>query len=229
MLINVFSARCVGIEASVVTVEVDVVQGIGIHLVGLADAAVRESLMRTVTALQSLGYRIPGRKIVINLAPADAQKKGSGYDLPIAIGIIAASAQADLPLLGDFVLLGELGLDGSVRSVPGALPVVEMARNNGFKGCIIPESSAKEAAEFGGVDIYGVKTLDQVISILSGAEVATSLLTRPGDVGDPVPISHTSVMDFSEIIGQEAAKRGLEIAAAGGHNIIMMGIYFPLL
>lgn len=223
MLINVFSARCVGIEASVVTVEVDVVQGIGIHLVGLADAAVKESLMRTVTALQSLGYRIPGRKIVINLAPADAQKKGSGYDLPIAIGIIAASAQADFPRLGEYVLLGELGLDGSVRPVPGALPVVEMARNEGFRACIIPESSAKEAVEFGGVDLYGVRNLDDVIRILSQEEDVSGLLVRTRDLSCSCHPARPQVMDFSEIIGQEAAKRGLEIAAAGGHNVMMVG------
>lgn len=226
MLTDVFSARCVGIEATVVTVEVDVVQGIGIHLVGLADAAVKESLMRTVTALQSLGYRIPGRKIVINLAPADTQKRGSGYDLPIAIGIIAASGQVELPGLKDFVLLGELGLDGSVRAVPGALPVVEMARNEGYSGCIIPAASALEAIEFDGVDIYAVKSLDDAIRILAKEELCDDLLVRNVAAQDgisrtPPPAPH--VMDFCEIIGQEGAKRGLEIAAAGGHNLIMVG------
>lgn len=220
MLINVYSARCMGIEASTVTVEVDVVNGIGIHLVGLADAAVKESLLRTVTALTSLGYHVPGRKIVINLAPADMHKKGSGYDLPIAIGIIAASGQQEMSLLKEFLVLGELGLDGSVRAVPGVLPVVEMARARGLRGCIVPLSSACEAAELGGIDIYGVETLTDAVRILSG-DLCDDLLVckRPGQE----PQHPSRIMDFSEIVGQEGAKRGLEIAAAGGHNLIMIG------
>ena len=134
MLINISCAKCIGIDAVPVTVEVDIATGIGIHLVGLADAAVKESLLRTITSLQSLGFRIPGRKIVINLAPADMHKKGSGYDLPIALGIIAASGQRELPLLGQFMIMGELGLDGSVRDIPGALPIVELALRSGLKG-----------------------------------------------------------------------------------------------
>ena len=127
MLINVHCAKCIGIEAVPVTVEVNIDNGLGVHLVGLADAAVKESLLRTITALQSMGFRIPGKKIVINLAPADMHKKGSGYDVPIALGIIAASCQRDLPLLEEFIVMGELGLDGGVRDVPGALPIVERA------------------------------------------------------------------------------------------------------
>ena len=121
MIINVLSAKIVGIDAVPVTVEVDITMGIGIHLVGLADVAVKESLLRTVTALQSIGFRIPGKKIIINLAPADIHKKGGGYDLPIAIGIIAASGQMELPGIEDYLLLGELGLDASLRFAPGAL------------------------------------------------------------------------------------------------------------
>ena len=124
MLTYIHGARCIGIKAIPVTVEVDIASGIGIHLVGLADLAVKESLLRTVSALQFMGYRIPGKKIVINLAPADIKKKGSGYDVPIAIGIIAASGQEYLPEAGRYVMMGELGLDGSIRKVPGALPIV---------------------------------------------------------------------------------------------------------
>ena len=127
MLINIHCAKCIGIDAVPVTVEVDIANGIGIHLVGLADAAVKESLLRTITALQSLGFRIPGRKIVINLAPADMHKKGSGYDLPIALGIIAASGQREVPMLEKYMIMGELGLDGSIRDVQGALPIAELA------------------------------------------------------------------------------------------------------
>ncbi|MBQ1648772.1 MAG: magnesium chelatase, partial [Bacteroidales bacterium] len=125
MMININAAKCIGIDAVAVTVEVDITNGIGIHLVGLADAAVKESLLRTVTALQSLGFRIPGKKIIINLAPAFMTKNGSGYDLPIALGIIAASGQRELPGLGKYVIMGELGLDASIREVSGALPIVE--------------------------------------------------------------------------------------------------------
>ena len=138
MLINIQGAKCIGIDAVPVTIEVDIASGIGIHLVGLADVAVKESLLRTITALQSMGFRIPGRKIVINLAPADVHKKGSGYDVPISLGIIAASGQAEMPHLGEYLIMGELGLDGSVRDVPGSIPFVELAEKIGLKGCILP-------------------------------------------------------------------------------------------
>ena len=231
MLINIHCAKCVGIDAVPVTVEVNLSGGIGIHLVGLADAAVKESLLRTITALQSMGFRIPGKKIVINLAPADMHKKGSGYDIPIALGIIAASNQRDLPLLGDFLVMGELGLDGAVREIPGALPIVELADQMELQGCILPKASAFEAAEYGGLDVYGVETLEDVLQILSGEEDCSGMLVKnlvkecTGETGDAMSRSsgECSVMDFSEIIGQEAAKRGLEIAAAGGHNAILIG------
>ena len=224
MLINIHSAKCIGIEAVLVTVEIDIAPGLGIHLVGLADAAVKESLLRTITALQSLGFRIPGKKIVINLAPADMHKKGSGYDVPIALGIIAASGQRGLPLLEKFMIMGELGLDGSIREVPGALPTVELARRQELMGCILPKLSALEAVEYEGIDVFGVESLDDVLRILSGEEICDDLLVKNlPDERDHSEERDASVMDFSEIMGQEAAKRGLEIAAAGGHNVIMIG------
>ncbi len=253
MLINIFCAKCIGIQAVRVTVEVDISSGIGIHLVGLADTAVRESLLRIMTSLQSIGYRIPGKKIVINLAPADMRKSGSGYDLPIALGIIAASGQHSLPLLDKYMIMGELGLDGSVRPVPGAIPIAEYARNERFAGCILPEASAMEAAEIPGISIYGVRYLSDVIRILSGDDDVRELLASEmrlsgkmssgsertdafeeasDDMGrhaaaERVPPDATEqgrdVMDFSEIVGQDGAKRGLEIAACGGHNVIMIG------
>jgi magnesium chelatase family protein len=227
MLINIHCAKCIGIDAVPVTVEVNISAGLGIHLVGLADAAVKESLLRTITALQSMGFRVPGKKIVINLAPADMHKKGSGYDIPIALGIIAASGQRELPLLERFLVMGELGLDGGVRDVPGALPIVELAVREGLKGCILPRASAVGAVEYGGIDVYGVGTLEEVLEILSGQEDCSHLLAK-NRIAEEVSESRKqpsegAYMDFSEIIGQEAAKRGLEIAAAGGHNAILIG------
>ena len=201
------------------------IQGIGVHLVGLADAAVRESLLRIMTSLQSLGYHIPGRKIVINLAPADAPKKGSVYDLPIATGILAASGQVELPLLPEFILMGELGLDGSVRAVPGVLPTVEMAIRSGRRGCIVPAESAREAVELDGIELYGISNINQALDILSG-ELDCSSLLAGRDCGK-APHKGLPAIDFSEIIGQEGAKRGLEVAAAGGHNVIRLGMYIP--
>lgn len=222
MIINIYCAKCIGIQAVPVTVEVDIASGIGIHLVGLADIAVKESLLRTMTALQSMGFRIPGKKIVINLAPADMRKNGSGYDLPIALGIIAASGQCDLPALTRFIIMGELGLDASVREIPGALPIAEYALVSGMDGCILPEESAAEAAELTGIKVYGVRTLADVLKILGGKEDVSDLLISERVTPPPVIEKH-DIMDFSEIVGQEGAKRGAEIAAAGGHNLIMVG------
>lgn len=227
MLINIHCAKCIGVQAVPVTVEVDINSGIGIHLVGLADVAVKESLLRTMTALQSVGFRVPGKKIVINLAPADMHKNGSGYDLPIALGIIAASGQRELPALGRYVIMGELGLDASVRPVTGALPVAEYAASAGFDGCIFPEISALEAVELDGTKIYGVKTLHDVLRILEGTDDASDLLVSGRSVSGAASVAGMrrcgDYMDFADIVGQDGAKRGLEIAAAGGHNVIMVG------
>ena len=227
MLVNIHSAKCVGIRAVPVTIEVNITLGIGIHLVGLADAAVKESLLRTVTALQTKGFRIPGRKIVINLAPADMHKQGSGYDIPIALGIIAASEQRPLPALGRYLIMGELGLDGSVRPVSGALPMVELARQQGFRGCILPEESALEAADYTQTQVFGVKTLDDVLLILGGEEDPSPLLIRHTEAYrralEAPSLPPGSYMDFADIIGQQAARRGVEIACAGQHNVLLIG------
>lgn len=230
MLVNVTGAKCVGIDAVPVTVEVDIVPGIGIHLVGLADTAVKESLLRTITALQSLGFSIPGRKIVINLAPADLHKSGSGYDLPIAVGIIAASGQAEFPDLETCLVMGELGLDGAVRDISGALPFVDLARTRGLKACVLPLHSALEAVEFTDIDVYGVESLSDVVQVLSHRDQCSELLVRNTRAWRKEQRARQhcrkadgQVMDFADIIGQEGAKRGVEIAAAGGHNLVMMG------
>ena len=179
MLTIIHSAKCIGIKAVPVNVEVNISSGLGIHLVGLADTAVRESLLRTITALQSIGFRIPGKKIVINLAPADMHKKGSGYDLPIALGIIASSGQIELPNLEKYLIMGELGLDASVRNIPGALPIAELASENGYSGCILPAGSAMEAVEYCGCEIFGVGSMEEVIRILSGKEDCSELSGGP--------------------------------------------------
>ena len=218
MLINVNCAKCIGIQAVPVTVEIDISSGIGIHLVGLADVAVKESLLRTMTALQSMGFRIPGKKIVINLAPADVRKNGSGYDVPIAIGIIAASGQRELPGLEKYLIMGELGLDASIRAVPGALPIAEFASAAGFKGCILPEESAYEAAELPDTEIYGVRNLDEVLRILGEEEDVSDLLIGARTTLHRESETPHDYMDLSEIAGQEGARRGIEIAASQSHN-----------
>ena len=220
MLIRTLGAKCVGIDAALVTVETHIDKGIGIHLVGLADVAVKESLLRTTTALQAIGYHIPGKRIVINLAPADVHKNGSGYDLPIAVGIIAASEQCDLPLAGRFLLMGELGLDGSVRDVPGGLAVAELVGREGLDGIVLPLNSAQEAAELHGTRVFGVDNLEDVVRILSGQEDCSEFLARPAP---PDSDKASDIPDFRDIIGQAGVKRVMESAAAGTHNVCMIG------
>ena len=226
MLVNIYSAKIMGIKAVPVNVEVNINLGVGIHLVGLADAAVKESLLRTVTALQGLGYHVPGKKIVINLAPADMHKQGSGYDIPIALGIVAASGQRDMPLLEQFLIMGELGLDGSVRYVSGSLPMVEMAMEMGLRGCILPEAAALEAVDYTETEIYGVKNMEDVLRILSGAPAHDLLIWNTEAYREAREMEKNPVrryMDFSEIIGQDSARRGVEVAAAGQHNVLLIG------
>ena len=227
MLISVYGAKCVGIQAVPVTVEVSLDRGIGIHLVGLADIAVKESLLRTTTALQALGYHIPGKRMVINLAPADLHKSGSGYDLPIAIGIISASEQCSLQLADNYMMMGELGLDGSVRAIPGGLPFAELAGQEGFEGIILPMDSALEAAELTGVRVMGVRSLVDVVRILSG-DLCDDLEIKntpeyAGMAAEGKSFMENDIPDLSDILGLEGAKRGLEIAAGGAHNICMIG------
>lgn len=219
MLTKVYSAGCRGLDVDTVTVEVSVTDGIGLYLVGLADNAVKESQQRISSALNCCGYRIPGKKVIINLAPANIRKEGSAYDVAIAISIIAASGQHNFEWLNNFMIMGELALDGSLRSINGALPIAISAAEQGFKGCILPADSAKECSEVDGITIFAVENLQDVIEILS----------TPDNCSDKI-IEHSRgeakthwEYDFADVKGQYLAKKGLEIAAAGGHNAIMVG------
>ena len=220
MLYKCFCATCIGVDAVIVTVEVDLSTGVGIHLVGLPDSAVRESLLRVITALNSYGFHIPGRRLVVNLAPADIRKEGSAYDLAIAVGILAVSEQIQVEDGESFVVMGELALDGRVRMVPGALPVALQAREHGYRYCIFPADSAQEAAEVEGLTVYGVSTLAEAIEVMTRRADCGHLRVRsPGADASFRPAGN----DFRQVRGQHTAKRGLEIAAAGGHNIILVG------
>lgn len=220
-LCRIYSATCLGLNAIITTIEVSITQGVGIHLIGLPDNAVKESLLRVTTALQRAGYRIPGRKIVINLAPADLKKEGSCYDAAIAICLLYASGQLSSENAGDYLIMGEIALNGEIRPVKGVLPVALKARNDGFKACIFPKDSAAEASEIDGIAIYGTERLQDIISILDGDGKDCRLLVRPEKGGNSRP--YVPEADFRDVKGQEFAKRGLEIAAAGNHNLIMTG------
>lgn len=223
MLTTTHSLRLVGTEGIPVLIETDIRAGIGIHLVGLCDAAVKETLLRTVTALNALNYYIPGKSITINIAPSEIVKSGSGYDLPIALTFIAASGQdgGKFEGLENWLILGELGLDGTVREVPGCVQAVETAIDNGFKGVIIPAGNAEEVAELFAnmIPVYGVYHLNEAVDIVSGFSKPTvweKYLNSP-DV-------HEDRIDAWKLIkGQEGAKRAIEIAAAGGHHVVLAG------
>jgi len=221
MLVKTYTAAVNGLEASRITVEVNMTRGVQFHLSGLADTAVRESYDRIRAAVSNIGFKPPTADITINLSPADIRKEGSGYDLPLAVGILAAHGKVSDTCLPEYMMIGELGLDGTLKPVSGALPVAIRARAEKFKGLIVPRENAREAAVVNQLDVYGMDSLADVVGFFNGSEEyePTIVDTRK----EFYEQQYSFDLDFADVRGQESVKRALEVAAAGGHNLIMIG------
>lgn len=221
MLVKTYGSALYGVDASTITIEVDVGGGAKYFMVGLPDNAVKESWHRMETSIKHIGYHMPRQKIVINLAPADVKKEGSAYDLPMAIGILAASKQVPDLALESYLMMGELSLDGSLQPLKGVLPMAIQARKEGFKGFIVPIENANEAAIVNNIDIIGVSSLKDVVDFLKGDKIITPTVSDTRNIF--LYNQEAFSDDFSDVKGQENIKRALEIAAAGGHNAILIG------
>ena len=221
MLVKTFCAAVMGLEATTITIEVNLTRGVQFHLSGLADTAVKESYDRIRAAMGNIGFKPPTADITINLSPADIRKEGSGYDLPLAIGILAAHGKVSDSSLAEYMMIGELGLDGSLKPVSGALLVAILARKEKFKGLIVPKENAREAAVVNQLQIFGMESLADVVSFFNGAEgyEPTIVDTRK----EFYEQQYSFDLDFADVKGQESVKRALEVAAAGSHNLIMVG------
>lgn len=221
MLVKTFGSAVHGVNAILITVEVNIVSGVDYHLVGLPDSAVKESNLRIESALKHVGLVMPRMKIVVNMAPADIRKEGSAYDLSIAIGILAASEQIPPDKLSTYLMMGELSLDGSLKAIKGALPIAIEAKRRGFEGFILPKKNVKEAAIVSGLKVYGMDNISEVVEFFSGARVFEPFELNTRD--EFFSKSEEFDTDFSDVKGQENIKRAMEIAAAGGHNLILIG------
>jgi len=220
MLVRTFASAVTGIDAVTVTIEVNESRGVQFFLVGLPDSAVKESQHRIASALSALNHHWPGKQIVINMAPADIRKEGSAYDLPLALGILAADEKVSKQDIETFVLMGELSLDGTLQPVKGVLPIALRAREEGFKGLIVPVKNAREAAVVSGLEVYGMENLGDVVEFFNGSRKFMPVRVDLHEIFASEANKYD--VDFSDVRGQENVKRALEVAAAGGHNIIML-------
>ncbi len=221
MLVKTYGSAVYGINATTVTVETNIIPGVNFLMVGLPDSAVKESQQRIAASLKNNGYKIPGKSIVINMAPADIRKEGSAYDLTIAVGILAASEQILSDKIGDYLIMGELSLDGGLQPIKGVLPIAIQARNEKFKGIVLPKQNAEEAGIVDGLEVYGVENIKEVIDFFNGdIELTRTIINTEDDFFSKLKETE---FDFSDVKGQENIKRALEIAASGGHNLILIG------
>ena len=220
-MVKVYGAQVIGIKSTTITIEVNTARGIKFFLVGLADAAVKESHERIVAAMSYNGYHFPTSQIIVNMAPADVRKEGAAYDLPLAMGIMGASDMVRVDKFSRYMIVGELGLDGSLQPVKGALSMAIQAQRDGFEGLILPEQNAREAAVVEHLKVYGAANLKQVIDFFNGEDVIAQTVVDARR--EFFSTKEESDYDFADVKGQENVKRALEVAAAGGHNIILVG------